>query len=61
MTFEQVQGWFVFKGYTGISSPAKFDKWTTEGLNEIEPPPPPQQELMTANAVYAYIAENYPT
>lgn len=61
MTITEVQAWFVSRGYDTLTVPEMFDKWHTEGANEVDPPPPPQMALMTANQVYAYIADNYPT
>lgn len=60
MTVSQVEAWFVSRNYATLTSPEKFTKWHAEGLNEVDPPPPPEQELMTANQVYAYIADAYP-
>ena len=59
MTVSEVDKWFTDMGYTGLTVGELFDKWGTEGANEVDPPPPPLPP-MSYNQVCAYIADHFP-
>jgi len=59
LTIQTVADWFTSRGYNTLTPSQMFEKWETEGLNEVEPPPPPELALMSANGVYAWIADHY--